>query len=136
MRTARNGETHLINPCLVVKVNQKLFNAHDTTFAKEDWVKANDILITQDGVEGWLKIFLATLSGSFRESLATPVNPYHAITLAKPEGSAETISADRWISDNITLMDRLGKDQWLWAMLDTLESALLLTRTGHLKHLV
>jgi hypothetical protein len=119
-----NRETKLLNPCLVVKVNEKLFQDHDTTFAKEDWVKANDILMAQDGVEYWLRAFLATLSGSFRKSLASPVSPYHAITLVRPADTARTISADRWVNDNLTLVGQLGRNSWLWAMLDMLESGI------------
>lgn len=121
--STEDHETKLLNPCLVVSVNERLFQDHDTTFAKEDWVKANDILMAQDGVEVWLRAFVATLSDSFRKSLATPVSPYHAITLTKPEGTVDhATSADHWISDNIALIDRLGKNRWLWAVLDLLES--------------
>jgi hypothetical protein len=120
--SSESHEAKLINPCLVVGVNEKLFQAHDTTFAKEDWVKANDILMEQDGVESWLRAFLVTLSGSFRKSLASPVSPYHAIALMKPADTAQAASADSWVNDNIAVIDKLGKSQWLWAVLDMLES--------------
>lgn len=117
-----NAGIRLFNPCLVVKVNERLFENHDTTFAKEDWVKANDILMAQDGIDAWLRTFLGTLSGSFRKSLASPVSPYHAITLVKPDGAPEQIDVDHWVKDNTELIDRLGRNQWLWSVLDLLES--------------
>lgn len=97
-----NRETQLLNLCLVVKANERLFDAHDTTFAKEDRIKANDILMPQDGVEAWLRVSSTTLSGSFRESLASPLAravQSHLLNQAKPSGIADVVDVDRWVID-------------------------------------
>lgn len=113
----------LLNPVLTIMIADHFFGEHDTTFAKEDWTKASDIQMKEKGARAWLEALLDSLTGPYDALQAGPISPYHAISFHPSLQSLEPyIERDIWLDANVKLIDELGSTEWLWRLLDVLES--------------
>jgi hypothetical protein len=115
----------LLNPYCAVTFADYLFKDGYDVIVKEDWVKANTIFIQDSGKEQWLKQLLSNLTTESTNDLGKmAMNPLHAVVISKDfQGEHEPIVTEQaWLAANNKLMDELGPDAWLWALLNILET--------------
>ena len=115
----------LINPFYAVSFADYLFKPHGTGLAKEDWVLANTKLIKEEGSTDWLKQLLVNLTTEPTENLKHMVmNPQQVVIFSERlYGVHEPIvDADTWLEANKKLMDKLGFEEWLYQLLNVLET--------------
>ena len=115
----------LINPFSTVTANNEVFAQHKPASAKEDWVLLNADLIKSIGTSVWLNNLLDVLSLSPTAYDGHDiVNPALAITIPKRLHTKQPHSIERseWISANTKLITEIGAAEWLWLLLEVLET--------------
>jgi len=115
----------LINPYCAVVVSDYIFKSPGTPpLAKEDWVLANSKLIGDIGASKWLEELLSILTKKPTDKSHAYINPGEAVVLSERlRGKHEPlVDTDVWIAGNIKVMDKLGIGEWLWQLLDVLET--------------
>lgn len=121
----KDARDMLINPYYAVTFADYLFKNGYDVIVKEDWVKANTIFMQEKGNKEWLKQLLVNLTTESTEDLSKmAMNPLHAVVISESlKGEHEPIVTEgEWITANVKLMDELGTEAWLWALLDVLEN--------------
>ena len=120
-----NIKNTLINPFYAVSLADHLFANNETTLPKEDWVLVNTKLISEMGAEDWLEELLVALTTEPEDSPTyTIISPHQVVLFSKNLiGKHDAIvDTNDWIQANVKLIDELGKEDWLWRLLDVLES--------------
>ncbi|MGH7196362.1 MAG: hypothetical protein ACREGJ_01190 [Candidatus Saccharimonadales bacterium] len=117
----------LVNPFSTVTASNEAFARHKPASAKEDWVLLNADLIKSIGADAWLENLLDALSLSSTDydyDGHDIVNPTLAIVISKKLHVKQPHSIDRnkWISANTKLITEIGAAEWLWLLLEVLET--------------
>lgn len=115
----------LINPVATVKITDEMFVTHKPASSKEDWVLLNAELIKSIGAPAWLNDLLDALSLSKDEYDGHEIaNP--ALTIAISDrlrtDFTQSIEREEWIKANAKLIDDVGAAEWLWLLLEVLET--------------
>lgn len=123
-----SAKATLINPFNAMSFTDYVFKQRKPALAKEDWVFTNAALIKDIGPEAWLKQLVASLTIKPSKPIDNlnelVVSPHQVITVSgqlrgehKPPIAIET-----WIAANVKLMTELGAEDWLWQLLNVLET--------------
>ncbi len=116
----------IINPFYAIVLKDDLFGDHLVEGAKEDWARHNAQLIEEFGSRQWLTELLTALSpGAKPEYMRdTIINPYKGIIFSERlKGNHEPIiPREQWVGANVKLMKELGVGEWLWQLLEVLET--------------
>jgi len=116
----------IANPFYAIVLKDDLFGAHELEGAKEDWAHKNAQLIKEIGSRDWFNDLLLALSpGSKPDHVRdTIISPYKRIICSdRLRGDHEPIIArEQWVQANVKLMKELGVGEWLWQLLEVLET--------------
>ena len=113
------------NPFYAIVLQDYLFEAHELEGAKEDWVLKNTEMVKEMSANDWLEQLLTALSTKPQDSPTyTLINPYKAIRFSKrlQEDHEPIIAKEMWISANVKMMEEVGAGEWLWKLLNVLET--------------
>ncbi|HSX35963.1 MAG TPA: hypothetical protein VLH84_03450 [Patescibacteria group bacterium] len=115
----------LLNPFYAVPLQAHLFFDHSAKTAKEDWVLLNAKLMEDMGTRAWLDEFLDVIS------LPRPKYDGHDVidpTIAMRASDRlrghhkPLVTRGQWLQVNEKLIKELGAAQWLWLLLEVLET--------------
>jgi len=115
----------LINPAHTVTFASHIFNEHTNLGSKEDWIAANAHTMHDISVKIWLEELLDVLSQSREEYDGHDIiNPTVVVNVSRSlEGKREPlVTREDWIRANTKLVAEIGGENWLWRLLETLET--------------
>jgi hypothetical protein len=115
----------IINPFSAVIFASYLFKEQKLAAAKEDWVVLNANLMDDMGAKAWLNEFLEAISTPRAKHNGHDIlNPSLAVKISERlQGEHRPIVTSKsWIQANEKLIDELGNADWLWQLLDVLET--------------
>lgn len=117
-------EKSIVNPFYAITLHEYLFEPHEIRESKEDWVARNMELLNENGVDAWLEQLLKVLTSDKKPLMQELVNPYKAINFSERlHGEHEPlVSLEQWIEANKNMMAEIGAGQWLWRLLEVLET--------------
>ncbi len=118
-------ENNLINPYHVINFADYLFKPQIQPIAKEDYVLANAKLIKTLGASTWLTKLIEILSSEVDDKTYAVINPIESVLIsARLQGQHKTIiDLKDWLSANIKLINEIGAEEWLYLLLNILETA-------------
>lgn len=119
------GAATLLNPYYAVILQQHLFFEHKSKTAKEDWVLLNANLMEDMGARTWLEEFLDVVSLPRAEYDGHDIiDPSLTIrTSDRLRGEHEPlVTPEQWVQTNGKLVKELGAAEWLWLLLEVLET--------------
>jgi hypothetical protein len=116
----------LVNPAAAVTLTEEALKQRQPASTKEDWVLLNANLMKSIGAAVWLGDLLDVLSQPESDYNGHDiVNPTLAVNVSnKLQGNNPPLVArDEWIKANVKLINELGSAEWLWKLLDVLETS-------------
>lgn len=114
----------MINPCYAITIAPHFIVEHDPAMSEAEWVQTNVSLIRQIGTRQWLRDLLSALEG--RDDVADErINPFRAANIDLPFAAEHLplIEREVWVDINILQLRDMGKERWLWQLLDVLSGA-------------
>jgi hypothetical protein len=125
MNELPDAKSLIINPFPAVVFAPYLFKERELVCAKEDWVLLNAKVIEDNSPKLWLDEFLDAISMSrMKYDGHDVINPSLAIRISDDlQGDHQPIiTRPLWIAANEKLMNELGVAEWLWQLLNVLET--------------
>jgi len=119
------GAAALLNPFYAVTLQSHLFFDHKSKTAKEDWVLLNANLMEDIGIKVWL--------GDFLNVVSLPRAKYDGHDVIDPSITVKAsdrlrgeheplVTREQWVQANTKLIKELGVAEWLWLLLEVLET--------------
>lgn len=115
----------LANPYYAISFHDYLFSRQKPAGADEDWVLLNAKLMDDIGAEEWLIELLDALSLSAKEYDGHDIiNPSLAVPFSdRLRGHHEPLATrEQWVRANIKQIEEIGSNNWLWRLLDVLQT--------------
>jgi len=115
----------LLSPYYAVTLQSHLFFDHKSKTAKEDWVLLNANLMEDIGAKTWLEEFLDVISlPRGKHGSHDVIDPSIAVRASdRLRGDHEPLVArEQWIQANEKLIKEMGVAEWLWLLLEVLET--------------
>src|SRR2546430_15874632 len=115
----------LLNPFYAVSLQSHLFFDHKSKTAKEDWVLLNANLMEDIGAKAWLEELLDVISlPRAKYDGHDAIDPTITIKASdRLRGHHKPlVTREQWLQVNEKLISELGAAQWLWLLLEVLET--------------